>query len=57
MSHSPIIDTNSIKNQLTDYVQTQLFTRETAPPTSNKKFYPTYQTIYNYMYSALAETP
>ena len=56
MAHSPIIDTNSIKNQLTDYVQTQLFTRETAPPTSNKKFYPTYQTIYNYMYSALAET-
>lgn len=56
MAHTAIVDVNSVKAQLKDFVQTCLFTRATAPPTSNKKFYPTHQTIYNHMYLALAET-
>lgn len=46
---------NSITEQLEEYVQTVLYTRETAPSLSNKRFYPEHKTIYNQIYRTLAE--
>ena len=50
-----ITQTESIKAQLEEYVQTVLYTRETAPVTSNKRFFPEHKTLYNYIYTTLAE--
>ena len=44
-----ITQTESIKAQLEEYVQTVLYTRETAPVTSNKRFFPEHKTLYNYI--------
>ena len=37
--HEGITDTQTMEGHLRDYVRTQLFTRQTAPPSPNKRFF------------------
>ena len=52
--HEGITDTQTMEGNLRDYVRTQLFTRQTAPPSPNKRFFPEHKTIYNKIYATLA---
>ena len=51
--HEGLTDTQTIEGHLRDYVRTQLFTRQTAPPSPNKRFFPENKTIYNKIYATL----
>ena len=52
--HEGITDTQTMDGHLRDYVRTQLFTRQTAPPSPNKRYFPEDKTIYNKIYATIA---
>ena len=52
--HEGITDTQTMEGHVRDYVRTQLFTRQTAPPSPNMRFFPEHKTIYNKTYATLA---
>ena len=54
VDHEGITDTQTMEGHLRDYVQTQLFTRQTAPPSPNKRFSPENKTTYNKIYATLS---
>ena len=49
-----ITDTTTMQGHLRDYVHTNIYSRETAPASPNKRFFPEHKTIYNRIYSTLA---
>lgn len=55
VKHAEITDTVSVEQHLKEYVLTTLYTRSDAPPPHNKRLFPEHKTIYNYIYSTLAE--
>ena len=50
-----VVDTKEMQTLLSNYVRTNMFDRDSAPPSTNKRFFPEHRTIYNYIYATLSD--